>query len=230
MEKILSEHRRIIAVGDIHGCLVSLKHLLGQLELKDDDQLVFLGDYISRGPSSREVVSFLLELQQRYACFFIMGNHELLYLDYLETSDPGNWFYNGGEETLLSYRNNKGCTPPPEHLDFIKKCRFFIETKHYFFAHGGLDPELSIRDNLRQYKPDKFCWQRLHMRTPFVESGNFPWEKTLVCAHTPVPNPLLLDRLIAIDTGCVYHHNPLFGRLTAVVLPERRIVQTDYLD
>jgi serine/threonine protein phosphatase 1 len=68
------------------------------------------------------------------------------------------------------------------------------------------------------------------MRTSFLESKRYPWEKTLVCAHTPVPKPLLLERLIAIDTGCVYHNNPLLGRLTAVILPSRQLLQTENLD
>ena len=230
MEQTLSENRRIIAVGDIHGCLHSLGELLRKLELQDSDQIVFLGDYISRGPGSKAVVDFLLGQQQQYACFFIMGNHEQMYLHYLETGDPGNWLDNGGLETLRSYRNEQGDGQPAEHLDFLKKCRFFLETEHYFFTHGGLDPAMSVKDNLRHYNPDRFCWQRRHMRASLLAAGSFPWEKTVVCAHTPVPEPILLDRLIAIDTGCIYHNNPLFGKLTAVVLPERRIVQTGYLD
>lgn len=230
MEPALSENRRIIAVGDIHGCLFSLQHLVEQLELQRDDQLVFLGDYIDRGPRSREVIDFLLELQQHFSCFFIKGNHEVMYLEYLENRDPVTWFYNGGQATLLSYASYNGLDFPEEHLEFLRNSRFYIETEHYFFTHGGLDPELSIRDNLRYYKPEEFCWQRIHMRTSFLESKNCPWEKTLVCAHTPIPKPLLLERLIAIDTGCVYRDNPMLGRLTAVILPSREILQTENLD
>ncbi|MBM3163184.1 MAG: serine/threonine protein phosphatase [Chlorobi bacterium] len=230
MHQSLSENRRIIAVGDIHGCLHSLERLVGQIGLRHDDQLVFLGDYIDRGPRSGEVVDFLISLRQCHTCFFLMGNHELMYLDYLETRDPSLWLSNGGCETLLSYGSRNGLDLPEEHIGFIRACRLYIETEHYFFTHGGLDPELSVRDNLRNHKPEKFCLLRLHMNPSILENSDFPWEKTLVCAHTPIPNPLLQERLIAIDTGCVYHNNPLLGKLTAVMLPERRIVQTNYLD
>lgn len=226
----LTENRRIIAIGDIHGCLFSLQHLLEKLRLQPLDQLVFLGDYIDRGPRSKEVITTLIDLHGQYSCFFLMGNHEIMFLEYLENRDPVSWFYNGGQATLSSYGSSKGLDLPEEHVEFMRNCLPFLETEHYFFTHGGLDPELSVRDNLRYYKPEEFCWQRVHMRTSFLESRNYRWEKTLVCAHTPVPQPVLLDRLIAIDTGCVYHENPLLGKLTAVILPEREIVQTDNLD
>jgi len=226
----LTENRRIIAIGDIHGCLFSLQHLLEKLQLQPLDQLVFLGDYIDRGPRSKEVIGTLIDLHEQYSCFFLMGNHELMFLRYLENRDPVSWFYNGGQATLESYGSSNGLDFPEEHVAFIKNCSFTFETGHYFFAHGGLDPELTVRDNVKYYQPEDFCWQRVHMRTSFLESRSYRWEKTLVCAHTPVPQPVLLDRLIAIDTGCVYHENPLLGKLTAVILPEREIVQTDNLD
>lgn len=230
MQSIPSENNRIIAIGDIHGCHRSLLNLLYTIGPQASDQLVFLGDYIDRGPGSKEVIETLIELHRCHTCFFLMGNHELMYLDYLDTRDPVSWFYNGGQATLFSYGSDDGLDLPEEHVDFMRNCRPFLETENYFFAHGGLDPELSVADNLKYYKPEEFCWQRVHMRTSFLESRSYRWEKTLVCAHTPVPKPVMLDRLIAIDTGCVYNENPLLGKLTAVLLPERKIMQTDNID
>lgn len=226
----LDEQHRIIAIGDIHGCLKTLEALLDKLELRPDDQLVFLGDMIDRGPRSREVIAFLMALAEKRTCHFVMGNHELMLLNYLKGDDPVGWFYNGGKATLDSYGSANGLDLPAEHLAFLRACSPWLETAQWFFAHGGLDPELTIADNLRLYTPEEFSWQRMHMQPFFIENQEFNWNKTLVCAHTPVPEPLLLDRLIAIDTGCVYTRNPLLGNLTAVVLPERRIVQTRNCD
>jgi serine/threonine protein phosphatase 1 len=64
----------------------------------------------------------------------------------------------------------------------------------------------------------------------FLEHKKYRWEKTVVCAHTPVSDPVMIKQLIAIDTGCVYQENPLFGKLTAVILPERVIVQSENKD
>lgn len=230
MPQTLSEQDRIIAIGDIHGCVRTLERLMERLSPKENDQLVFLGDYIDRGPSSREIISFLLELQQRHVCFFIMGNHEQMYLDHLKTGRIDFWLNNGGKATLRSYGSRKNVAFPEKHHRFLSDCRYYIETDHYFFTHGGLDPELSIKNNLRYYKSEAFCWQRKHMQASLLQKQAFPWEKTLVCAHTPVEKPVLLDNLIAIDTGCVYHDNPELGNLTAVVLPDRKIVQTKYCD
>lgn len=227
MQPTLSDTRRIIAIGDIHGCLHALITLIEQIDLRPDDQLVFLGDFIDRGEHSKEVIDYLLALQQRYSCFFMMGNHELMYLDYLKTGNSKIWYANGGLATLKSYKSQHGRDFPKEHLEFFRECQYFIETENYFFAHGGLDPELSVKDNLRYYKPEDFCWQQVHMRQSFIETNNYKWEKTVVCAHTPQSSPVMLNKLIAIDTGCVYKQNPLFGKLTAVILPERVLVQTN---
>jgi len=226
----LSEKRRIIAIGDVHGCLLTLKKLIAMIGPEPGDQLVFLGDMIDRGDRSMEVIDYLLELGTRYCCHFIMGNHELMYLKYLENHDPLRWFNNGGRATLKSYNSSDGLDLPQAHLDFFRSCRYFIETEHYFFTHGGLDPELSLSDNLHYYRPEEFCWQQVHMRTSFLERNAYNWEKTLVCAHTPVSVPVMLEKLVAIDTGCVYRDNPLFGRLTAVILPGRRLVQALNMD
>jgi len=230
LHSTLSEHQRIIAIGDIHGCLFSLKKLIELVRPQPGEQLVFLGDLIDRGDHSKEVVDYLIELSFSYSCHFLMGNHELMFLDYLENRNSGEWLSNGGDATLKSYTTPAGFDVPQEHLEFFRSCKYFIETEHFFFTHGGLDPELSIKDNLRYYKPSDFCWQRMHMQLDFRETQRYRWRKTVVCAHTVVALPVLLDQLIAIDTGCVYNTNPLYGKLTAIVLPERRIVQTKNIE
>ena len=230
MRPALSEIRPIIAIGDVHGCLLSLKKLIKLINPEPDDQLVFLGDVIDRGDRSKEVVNYLIELDSSRSCHFLMGNHELMFLDYLENQESTEWLANGGEAMLKSYNNSKELDFPNEHIAFLKSFHFFIETENYFFTHGGLDPELSIKNNLLYYQPQDFCFQRIHMRPEFINSNTYNWEKTLVCAHTPVSNPVISERLIAIDTGCVYKDNPLLGNLTAIILPERRIIQTRNID
>jgi len=184
MHSILSELRRIIAIGDIHGCVLSLKKLIELINPEPGEQLVFLGDLIDRGDHSKEVIDYLIEISSLYSCYFIMGNHELMCLDYLQKRGSNEWLSNGGKAMLKSYSNPSVSGFPKEHLDFFQNCQYFIETENYFFTHGGLDPELSIPDNLRYYDPERFCWQRLHMQPFFLESQSYKWEKTVVCAHT----------------------------------------------
>lgn len=230
MANRLTENNRIIAVGDIHGCLYSLHELLEKLELRETDQLVFLGDYIDRGKYSKEVVDYLIELRDWYSCFFLMGNHELMFLQFLETDDPSLWLQNGGKATLESYGIKDGHDLPETHIEFFRSCLYFLQTKHFFFVHGGLDPEMSIDQNLKNLGNEEFCWIRIHLRPAYLDQERYKWEKTVVCGHTPVSVPIMLDKLIAIDTGCVYNNDPSLGKLTAVILPERTIIQTDNID
>ncbi len=227
----LTENRRIIAVGDIHGCFYTLHRLLEKLELQESDQLVFLGDYIDRGKYSKEVIDFLMELREWCDCHFLMGNHELMLLQYLNSEDPSLWLQNGGTATLESYESVDGKDIAESHLEFFSSCSYYLETENYLFVHGGLDPELSVKKNLQTVERETFCWMRDHLRAHYLETGDYPkWEKTVVCGHTPITEPILLDKLISIDTGCVYHSNPSLGKLSALVLPGRTIVQTENID
>src|ERR671923_509758 len=125
---------RSYVIGDIHGCLDELGHLIEGLPLAPGDRLVFLGDYIDRGPDSKGVVSFLLELEKdpaAYELVFLKGNHEDMLLSFLGLSGQhGDMFlYNGGKATLRSYGFSKADSPseeavsgiPPAHLDFYKR-------------------------------------------------------------------------------------------------------------
>ena len=225
-----TENKRIIAVGDIHGCLFTLQHLMEKLELQDSDQLIFLGDYIDRGKNSKAVVDYLLKLREKYDCYFLMGNHERMFLDSLETGEPWLWLQNGGTATLESYDSRDGKDLPEGHIRFIRSCRYHIETRHFFFAHGGINPAMTIKENLRYMKPEDYCWMRAHLCPDYLANNCYNWEKTLVCGHTPVSKPVMLEKLIAIDTGCAYNDDPSLGLLSAVMLPERQIVQAKNID
>ena len=123
---------RAYIVGDIHGCVQELEVLVAGLPLQTDDRLVFLGDYIDRGPGSREVVDLLLRLRAEQTCqlTFLKGNHEDMFLDYLgKNGHFGEGFLdNGGHMTLRSYRIPYGVSGreaaeslPPEHLQFFQE-------------------------------------------------------------------------------------------------------------
>ncbi len=230
MPESISQNARIIAVGDIHGCIASLKKLCRQLELQPSDQLVFLGDYIDRGKNSQAVIDFLIDLQRSFTCFFLMGNHELMLLDCLKTGNASDWLRNGGKETLQSYAVKSARDLPLSHIGFLRSCHYYLESKDFIFVHGGLDPDMSIKNNIGYLKPADFCWMRTHLRSSYLETNRYNWEKTVVCAHTPAPEIINLKKLIAIDTGCVYKDDPSLGKLSAIVLPSRQLVQTVNID
>ncbi len=215
-----------IAIGDIHGCLKTLDRLLEKLELTSDMHLVFVGDYVDRGPDSKGVIDRLIELKQYHTCTFLRGNHESMFLEYLEDGIDEIWSMNGGRETVGSYLNDeKEEVFPDDHREFVQATEYYYETDEFFFVHAGLKPFLTIEENIDQVDPEVFLWERSHLNV-----DEFSWEKTVICGHTPVSKPIDHPQLINIDTGCVYRFNPLLGKLTAVHLPEREFVMVRNLD
>jgi serine/threonine protein phosphatase 1 len=213
--------RKIFAVGDIHGCSSKLSTLLKSLPLDPDrDLVVFLGDYINRGPGSREVIEILIDLSQRVEnAVFLMGNHEYAVLEYARTCDPEDLRLLrplGIEDTLKSYgelsiRALRDLSFLPEsHRFFLEGLVPYFRTKNYLFTHAGVIPGESIEN----CSPDRL----LNVRSIFLE-----YEETeshgpvVVFGHTPFETPFLTRRKIGIDTGAVYGN-----LLTAVELPAVR--------
>jgi serine/threonine protein phosphatase 1 len=222
----------LIAIGDVHGCARSLEALLEALAPTPYDHLVFVGDYTDRGPRSRETLDILLAMEAAAAdrtgprCTFLRGNHDQMMLDFAERGEAELWHHNGGLTTLASYSTGDGEFYIPEaHVDFLRRTRLYYETEDYCFVHAGLDPHLSVAENLRYRTAETFLWTRDHL---VAEQRN--WEKPVVCGHTPQPRPLLEPDLLAIDTGCVFPHHPGLGWLSAVHLPSRDWVRVPYQD
>lgn len=217
----------LIAIGDIHGCARTLDALLGRLDLQQDDHLVFVGDYIDRGPDSKGVIDRLLDLRTRHRCTFLRGNHEALFLNYLDEGEFDIWSYNGGTSTLDSYAvPGQGFVIPDEHVDFIRETVMYLDTEDFFFVHAGLRPDRTIEENLRSGEEMVYLWERGHLR---LEDDDLPWEKTVVCGHTPVSEVVNRGKLINIDTGCVYYMRPTLGYLTAVRLPQREFIGVPFM-
>lgn len=217
----------LIAIGDIHGCARTLDVLLERLDIGPDDHLVFVGDYIDRGPDSRGVIDRLIDLQKSVSCTFLRGNHEALFLGYLDQGEFDIWSYNGGTATLDSYAvPGEGFVIPEEHITFIRETKLFYETDDFVIVHAGLRPDQTVAENLAEGDEMVFLWERGHLR---FDDADLPWEKVVVCGHTPVPEPTDQPHLINIDTGCVYYMRPSLGYLTAVRLPERDYISVPFM-
>ena len=218
--------QKYIAIGDIHGCVASLKALIDQLKSFQDRTFIFVGDYIDRGPSSKEVVNFLIGFQQQVDCVFLRGNHEQMMLNALNGSDEQLWLMNGGRTTINSYEKEGGeFTLSDDHQAFYDSLELYYETPDYFFVHAGVDPSKTIKEALQDDRSrQNFMWERSHLN-----SYQTQWEKTVVFGHTPRPHPIREKNMIGIDTGCVYNRAG-YGRLTAVSLPEVEFVQQDCID
>jgi serine/threonine protein phosphatase 1 len=209
-------YRKIFAVGDIHGCRQKLEDLLGRLPYdRERDLLIFLGDYINRGPESRAVIDLLCNLKRGGGHLVaLMGNHEYLLLEYQQSGDPALVPLLRKlqiESTLASYglkdlsRLHRLVGLPGEHRQFLAELRHSYATDSHIFVHAGLYPGLQ----LAQQDPSAL----MEIRDVFLTSSH-DFGKVVVFGHNTFQTPLVTRTKIGIDTGAVYGN-----MLTALELP-----------
>lgn len=207
---------QIFAIGDVHGCAAELRTLLNKLPLRPQSTVVFLGDYIDRGPEVRSVIDTILELGKSYRVVPLKGNHEAMFLDFLarpRSEAAGMFIYNGGSATLASYGDEDGDYHLPlEHRLFFNGLQLSFDTEDHFFVHAGL-PEVPIEELDASQHADEMIW----VRKPFLNS-TYRWSKRVVHGHSAVEEVELRPNRINIDTGCVYR-----GKLSAIELPSERV-------
>lgn len=231
---------RVYAVGDIHGRLDLLTAL--HSDILDDTRrhphdgtnvLIYLGDYIDRGPYSREVIEYLMrDPLPGFESVRLMGNHDEALLKFLEDPAIGpSWSSFGGEATLLSYgvRAKPGIVGlarwedmrqqlkeniPESHLAFLRALKTSVEAGDYMFVHAGVRPGVP----LAAQRQEDLLW----IRDTFLDSA-LDHGKVVVHGHTPVDAPEVRPNRIGVDTGAFAS-----GVLTAVVLEgeSRRFVCT----
>ncbi len=120
---------RTIAIGDIHGCLAALETLLSAVDLKADDTIVTLGDYIDRGPDSRGSLERLLRLQGQCRLVPLLGNHDEMLLNLYDGQSQlyVDWLLFGGNTTLESYATLRPEDIPPAHINFCAAAGCFTK-------------------------------------------------------------------------------------------------------
>jgi len=197
---------RVLAIGDIHGCLRALDALLAAISLQSDDVLVTLGDYVDRGPDSKGVLDRLIELNATGRLVALRGNHDELMLQARDGLERRLWLSCGGKNTLASYGisfldDEQFRKIPDSHWYFLQSvCRDYHETNTHFFVHGNVYPDLPLAEQ----PTHMLYWEKLFIydTRPHI-SG-----KIMVCGHTKQTEgkPLNLGHLICIDTGAYDAH------------------------
>ena len=206
----------LYAVGDIHGQIHMLEALVERVPFQEEDEIVFLGDYIDRGRDSKAVVELLIRFKREYPkAVFLRGNHEDMLLDYLaggENYYQGVYLMNGGDATLENYRDGSGdVLVPPEHLKFLNALEWIHTSRGFIFVHAGLRPGVPID----RQDPMDMVW----IREEFFHAG-YDFGKPVIFGHTPgweIKNELPL--YLGIDTRAVTG-----GFLTCVQLADGGIV------
>ncbi len=205
-----ADTKSVFAIGDVHGCAEELRALIQKLPLRRDSLVVFLGDYIDRGPDSRGVVDTVLELQQYCRVVCLLGNHELMLREFLDGSDPrrvARFIYNGGSATLASYADHDGVfVMPQEHRDFYDALQYHHIEGEHCFVHAGLPTNVEEIDIA--VHGEEMVWMR---HRPGMPEPNF--SKIVVHGHSAIEQIDIQPRRINLDTACVYGR-----RLTALEL------------
>ena len=224
---IQQQFSQIFAVGDIHGC----KDLVQQIHTKiietsknieGQKLLIYLGDYIDRGPHIKETVQTLIDFKpDNFRQVFLLGNHEQMLLEFITNSknSPYIWLSNGGLKTLESYgmdiskyidltmdlvgyheiRKELLGLIPSSHQDFFNQLQLSYEWKNYFFVHAGIDPDLS----LDQQDKEDMLWTR----SKRFFDPKMTYHKIIVHGHTPVDKIEEFPCRINLDTQAFYSGN-----------------------
>lgn len=208
--------KRTIAIGDIHGCSVALRTLLMAIDPQPDDTLIFMGDYVDRGPDSRGVLDQIIALVDRCEIVPLLGNHELMLMESMQNREMFEfWKACGGTETLSSYGGTLD-NLPFEHLVFLRGLRRWYETEKFIFVHANYDEAVPID----QVTDDLLFWEHVNTVPPNPHYSG----KTVIVGHTPQGNGCVRDlgHLICLDTYCFGG-----GWLTAMDVDRREIWQAN---
>ena len=206
---------RSIAIGDIHGCVKTFSKLLDEINLKKEDELVLLGDYIDRGAESKAVIDFIFSLLEAgYNIKCLRGNHEQLFMNATEVDDKyPRWLRSGGDATLQSF----GCTffqeIPDKYQTFFHDTLHYYETEKYIFVHAGLN---FLNEDIFEDKT-AMLWIR-----DFDAMQAKLGHKRLIHGHTPKSMTHIIKQrgnCFNIDGGCVYQNiEENLGYLVALIL------------
>ena len=231
-------------IPDIHGCAYTLQILIeNQIEPTKDDLLIFLGDYIDRGPNSKRVIDYIMKLEdQGFNVKTLLGNHEDFCIQAWETDrkkssllglrfkslEQREWEKRGGKETLRSFGANSPRDIPGKYMDWMQKLEYYTEVDDFIIVHAGFN--FKIDDPFT----DKYSmiWIREFAVKP--EKIN---NKRLIHGHVPVNLDFIYQsiqlkdsKFIALDNGIYFKNRNGFGNLMALELTEMELISQTLLD
>ena len=215
-------------ISDIHGCSRTFRTLVEDvLKFSDTDELYLLGDYVDRGPDSKGVLDFIMELQQGDNVRVVRGNHDHLMMESAgNRATAASWTINGGESTLRSFGIEDPTGIPPKYLDLVRKMEYFIELDDVFLVHAGFN--FSAEDVFADLN------SMMYIRHMKIDNALVKYKK-IIHGHTPILLSTIRESVdkayqeVNIDNGCVFGPVEGYGNLVALELDEMRLHIQPYI-
>ena len=209
--------QRRFAIGDVHGCAKTLEKLLNEIGISASDEVFFVGDYVDRGPGSKEVVDLLMALTEKgYKLGLVKGNHEHLMINSTRgRNEMELWMKNGGGATLSSFGVSSYNELDEKYFRFFQGLSYYFQTDDFYIVHAGFD--FRKKDFLSD--TDAMMWIRYYEADAKKLGG-----RRIIHGHTPLYlgeiKSLITsnDPAIDIDNGCCYKHMSGFGSLCCLNL------------
>ncbi|MEN8788357.1 MAG: metallophosphoesterase [Flavobacteriaceae bacterium] len=227
---------RTLVIGDIHAGLRALLQVMESAGVNEEDELIFLGDYVDGWSEAVETINFLIELNSTHKCRFLRGNHDELCEAWLhsEKSNP-LWLKHGGQSSIDSY-NRHSSTIRKIHLNFFDRLEnYYLDDQHRLFLHAGFT---NLHGVTYEYYTKPFYWDRtlwelalaldpqLAPTDPLYPKRLSHYEEIYI-GHTPVTRigktkPYRAANVWNIDTGAAFE-----GPLSIIDIDSKDIWQSD---
>lgn len=212
---------RTLVIGDIHGGLKAVIQVLQKAAIKEDDTLIFLGDYVDGWSESPGVLDFLIALSEQQKCIFLRGNHDELLLDWLENRHENIkeelWFKHGGKATVDAYLTVSE-TEKQKHIAFLKSLRnYYLDAENRLFIHAGFT---NMNGVSQEFFPKLMYWDRTLWEVALCLDENMDKNSPLYpkrlkiyseifIGHTPISKteivpPLCKNSVWNLDTGAAF--------------------------
>lgn len=223
-------------IGDIHGGLLALQQVLERANIKADDQLIFLGDYVDGWGQSAQVINFLIDLSERYQCIFLKGNHDACCEEWLKTGRMADSSYLfGGKATMESYESIDGAEKIL-HIAFLEALKYYeIDEQNRLFVHAGFT---SVYGPQKEYYQSNLIWERTLWEMALAMDKNLTRDSPyypkrlklfheIFVGHTPttkvnIDHPMNIANMWNVDTGAAFR-----GCLTILNIETKEFFQSD---
>lgn len=227
---------RTLVIGDIHGGFKGLEQALDRVKPKEDDRLIFLGDYVDGWSQTPELLSYLIQLKEEQNCIFIRGNHDDLVLGWFRTSESNTkWLDHGGKSTMLAYENVSS-TIKEQHQRFLENLtNYYIDEQNKLYLHAGF---ANMHGPQAEFYPNTVYWDRtLWEMVKAMDKSLSPEDefypdrlklfKEIYIGHTPTvrmgkTKPVNLANVWNIDTGAAFR-----GPISILDVDSKEVWQSD---